>query len=104
MERGALVRVRRQWNDYRVALYRIEDVTGAHWDQVSGGVQAKAPRYFIHAYVRCNGMVEGELPHSGLHAGPCPHTIKVVIVKKDNAPEVYRLFEQQAGPRPGTKG
>jgi len=62
MERGALVRVRRQWNDYRVALYRIEDVTGAHWDQVSGGVQAKAPRYFIHAYGRCNGMVEGELP------------------------------------------
>jgi hypothetical protein len=44
MERGALVRVKRQWNDYRVALYRIEEVTGAHWDQVSGGLQAKAPR------------------------------------------------------------
>jgi hypothetical protein len=49
-------------------------------------------------------MVDGELPHAGVHGGPCPHTIKVVILKKDNTREVYRFFEEQAGPRPRTEG
>lgn len=97
---GTLVYVRRQWNDHRIAAYRIEDVRGAHWDDISGGVQAPAPQPFIHAYVLCNGMVDGELPHSGMHGGPCPHRIKVVILKKDNSPEVYQYFAEQAGPRP----
>ena len=31
--------VRRQWNDWRKARYGLSDVTGPHWDSLSGGVQ-----------------------------------------------------------------
>ena len=34
------VEVRRQWNDWRFAEYRITDISGMHWDNVSGGVYA----------------------------------------------------------------
>ncbi len=54
-----------------------------HWGDVSGGVNAKAPRRFPHGYVWCNEMIWGELDHSCRH-GPGPHRIKVCIVKIDN--------------------
>lgn len=80
---GPIVWVRRQWNDGREAAYRIGDVSGWHWSNVSGGVQAKANRSYLHAYVLCDGMIEGELAHSGQH-GKCPHRIKVCITKTAN--------------------
>jgi hypothetical protein len=94
--------VRRQWNDHRQALYRLEDIRGLHWDSVSGGVRAKAPQQFLHGYVDCDAMLEGEIAHSGLH-GPCPHSIKVCVLKKDNDPKVYRLLEKDAGERTSRK-
>ncbi|HHY32804.1 MAG TPA: hypothetical protein GX515_07250 [Firmicutes bacterium] len=90
-----IVWVRRQWNHWQKAAYRLKDLTGIHWDVVSGGCQAPAPRPFIHAYVQCDAMIEGELAHSGVH-GPCPHTIKVCIVKKDNDPKVFARLVQVA--------
>lgn len=75
---GPLVEVRRQWNDWRVAVYRLSDIDGPHWDSVSGGVNARAPREFLHAYVRCDGMISGEISHSCRH-GRGPHNIKVCI-------------------------
>jgi hypothetical protein len=78
-----IVRVRRQWNDWREASYSIKDVSGFHWSDVSGGVNARANRAYLHAYVWCDGMVEGELAHSCRH-GQGPHRIKVCIVKKAN--------------------
>jgi hypothetical protein len=78
-----VVWVRRHWNDWRDAKYRIADVAGWHMSDVSGGINQSAPRPFIHAYVRCDGMIEGELAHSGSH-GPCPHMIKVCVTKKMN--------------------
>lgn len=93
------VTVRRQWNHWEKAQYRLEDLEGVHWSKMSGGVRAVAPRHFLHAYVQCDGAVSGEIPHSGRH-GPCPHRIKVVIVKKDNKPEVFRQLLVQAGERP----
>lgn len=78
---GEIVQVRRQWDDYRIAKYRIDDISGLHWSDESGGVRASAPRAFIHGYVLCNGMIEGELAHSCSH-GPPPHQVKVCITKK----------------------
>jgi len=46
---GKVVWVRRQWNDYRDAAYHIEDIEGWHWSTASGGVNASAPRPFIHS-------------------------------------------------------
>jgi hypothetical protein len=90
-----VVWVRRQWNDYRDAAYCIEDVAGWHWSDVSGGVGACAPRPFVHAYVWCNQMIEGELAHSCSH-GQGPHQIKVCVTKKMNKAiwkEILRLVE-----------
>lgn len=95
---SADVWVRRQWNDYRRARYRLEDVQGFHWDTVSGGVGAPAPQPFVHAYVWCNGMQEGELAHSCAH-GAGPHRIKVCIVRKDNNPQAFAQILETVGPK-----
>jgi hypothetical protein len=94
-----LVTVRRQWNDWRTARYRMEDFASPHWSNISGGVGAKSPRFFIHGYVMCDGEVDGELPHRGVH-GPCPHRIKVCVVAKDNTTEVIDTLKSEAGERP----
>jgi hypothetical protein len=94
--------VRRQWNDWRQATYRLEDFTGAHWATVSGGVKTPAPQPFIHGYVWCNAMLYGELDHSCTHrAGP--HHIKVCVVKKDNMPTVFAELLGKVGPKPVKK-
>jgi hypothetical protein len=46
-----IVIVRRQWNDWRHASVRIEDVSGLHFDSVSGGVRVRSPREFLHGYI-----------------------------------------------------
>ena len=91
--------VRRQWNDWRRALYRLADLEDVHWTDLSGGTRAPAPRYFLHGYVWCDGMLEGELAHSGMH-GQCPHHVKVCVIKKDNQPATIRRLMEQAGPEP----
>jgi hypothetical protein len=48
----------------------------------------------------CDAMQEGTLSHSCRH-GPPPHSIKVCIVKKDNAPRTFaKLVAQAGGPLP----
>ena len=76
--------VRRQWDDYRKAAYRLADLSGFHKSDVSGGIGKAANRPYWHAYVYCDAMIEGELAHSCQH-GKGPHRIKVCLVKKDNA-------------------
>lgn len=98
-----IVWVRRQWDDsWRKASYRPRDIWNIHWDWVGGGVQAPTPQPFLHGYVSCRGMLEGELAHSGSH-GPCPHVIKVCIVKKDNPPSVFSRLAEAAGPKPAAR-
>ena len=80
--------VRRQWNDYRDALYKIDDVDGLHWRSVSGGLNLRSPRPFLMGYVWCDGMLMGELAHSCRH-GRGPHKILVCIPKKTNSVEVF---------------
>ena len=102
-ESEVIVWVRRQWNDWRNAAYKIEDVSGYHWDDTSGGVQARANRAYLHAYVWCNEMVKGELAHSCRH-GAGPHRIKVCIIKKLTnhiGMQSWRL--QQARPKSGQR-
>jgi hypothetical protein len=94
-----VVWVRRQWNSGFSALYRLAHVDGVHWDTVSGGVQAPTPQPFMHGYVWCDGMLEGEVEHSCAH-GPGPHRIKVCVVKKDNTAAVIAQLLAVAGPKP----
>ena len=85
-----IITVRRQWNDWRQARYRLSDLSDFQMDDTSGGVWAVAPRPFLHAFVWCNRMIDGELAHSCNH-GPPPHRIKICIVKKDNTKEIYAV-------------
>ena len=92
---GPTVWVRRQMNDWRGAEYRLEDVDNPQWDRVSGGVQIRAPRYLLYGYVEGDGMLQGEVAHSGVH-GPHPHRIKVCILKVDNSADVFLQLQQRA--------
>src|SRR5262249_46640425 len=92
------VEVRRQWNDYRSATYRLSDVEELHWSRVSGGVRATAPQPFVPGYVRGTEMISGELAHSCSH-GPAPHRILVCLTmtgKEEAWPEILK----RAGPKP----
>ena len=99
LDSETLIVVRRHWNDIRSASVRFADVNGFRWDQVSGGVQRRSPRPMIYAYMQCTDVQEGELSHSASH-GPCPHTIKVVVVARDNSPAVMRALRLLVAPKP----
>jgi hypothetical protein len=86
------VKIRRQWNDWRIAEADLSDISDLHWDNVSGGVYALCPRNFIHGYIMCDAY-KGDLPHSCAH-GKRPHSIKVCIVKKDNDKEVFAAIRR----------
>lgn len=90
-EANPWVYIRRQWNDWRKARVRLKDLHNLRWDDVSGGVYARAPQPFIHGYVWCD-RVHGELAHSCLH-GEGPHWIKVCVVKRDNEPRVFKILQ-----------
>jgi hypothetical protein len=89
------IKIRRQWNDYRIAEVECSRLSHLHWDNRSGGVGAPAPQYFIHGYVWCN-QYEGDLAHSCTH-GEGPHEIKVCITKTDNEPKVFAKLKSIVG-------
>lgn len=96
---GASVFVRRHWNQYPNAEYRLRDLQCPHWSCFSGGevtgFAKRSPRPMVHGYVRCDGALAGEVAHSCMH-GPPPHRIKVVVVAKDNDRDVMRWLRDQA--------
>ena len=91
------VRVARQWNDYRIDEVDAPTLRGPHWSDVSGGVGAPAPHPFLYAYVSCDRVPN--VGHSGIH-GPCPHEIKVCIIKAGSDHAAYAALADVAGPRP----
>jgi len=93
-----LVRVRRDWNDHRVATVTWSDLRDPRWDDVSGGEQNHTSQPFIYGYVWCD-QVQGDIAHSCIH-GPPPHNIKVCLVKKDNSKQVWNRLQDLAGPKP----
>jgi hypothetical protein len=99
MANGYYVWVRRQAGDYKKAKYHFGSLENPHWDTVSGGIQINMPQAYIFGYVMCNEIIEGELAHSGIH-GPCPHRIKVCVVKSDNSPDVINKLIEIAGGQP----
>ena len=64
---------------------------------MSGGVQARASRPFLHAYISCAMLGDQEFGHSCAH-GLGPHEIKVCIVESDNKPELYTRLRGEASP------
>lgn len=85
------VRVRRQWNDHRIATYRLADIQNLHWSDVSGGLGARAPQEFLSGYVLCDALIAGELAHACGHGRP-PHRIKVCVTRTDNSKAAYEAL------------
>lgn len=96
---GLTVWVRRQPNNWRIATYFLNTIKDVHWDRISGGVGANTIQHFLHTYVDCEAMINGDIAHSGIH-GPCPHVIKVCLVKKDNDPAAFAQLVEMAGVKP----
>jgi hypothetical protein len=94
-----MLSVRRQWNDGRVGKVKLSVFRSPHWSDISGGVQAGAIRPFVHGYIWCTEIVEGEIAHSCSH-GPPPHDIKVCVIKMDNDAQTFAKVLADAGPRP----
>ena len=92
MDMQSRVKIKRQWNDWRIANAALCDLSDLHWDRYSGGVKAPCPQYFIHAYVMCD-RYEGDLAHSCVH-GQGPHSIKVCITKIDN-PSIFSMLNNR---------
>jgi hypothetical protein len=98
MVADAVLSVRRQPGDWRIAEYHWKDVRDLHWTSTSGGVRASLPHLYVHGYVMCDAMIRGELAHSCEH-GPPPHEIRVCITKQLPGTPVVRVAS--ACPRPG---
>lgn len=92
--------VRRQMKDWRSAKCRLDSLSKIGWERASGPKGGGSQPPILCGHVSCEDILEGELSHSGSY-GPCPHSIKVHIDKKENDPHVYADLAKQAGPRPG---
>lgn len=93
-EPGPVVWVRRQFSSRKHAAYRLADVDGWHWSNISGGTMRRANRYYLHGYVWCDALIAGKLGHTCQH-GPPPHHIKVCVTKKGNE-KFWREIEKAA--------
>jgi len=98
MAKKRYVFIRRQWNDWRIAKVEFSKLKNLHWSHYSGGVYTPCPQPFIHGYVLCTDVI-GEIAHSGMH-GPCPHSIKVCVIKKDNDTKIWQEILKIVGPKP----
>ncbi len=77
------VRVHAPWNGCTSAMVHSADLHGLHWLQPGG-----APRPLLHAYVDCDKLTNGSIPHACVR-GSRPHSILVCILKRHAMPEVY---------------
>lgn len=94
---AAIVKVRRQPGDWRLAEYRLADVRRLRWDYIGGGIQRRS-QWHAYGYAMCDGMIGGRIAHSCRH-GPPPHRVKVCITKKYNE-AVWPLILEKVGPKP----
>lgn len=97
-----LVTVRRSWSDAGMTgRVRFDGLENFHWsdgrsEYSDNGFMRVAPRQFVHAYMMCDSLVDGEVSHSCMH-GPPPHRIRVCIVKKDNSPKTIDEILKRTG-------
>jgi hypothetical protein len=94
---GAVVKVRRQPQDWRLADYRLSDVSDLRWSKTSGGTRRKYQLH-VYGYVMCDAMLTGKIAHSCRH-GPPPHMVKVCITKKYNE-GIWSLILEKVGSKP----
>ena len=89
----ALVVIQREWNGWRSAMVRLADLEDVHWSRPGG-----APCALIHASVRCNRLVAGDIAHE-CHLTPPPHRLVVCVLKRHTAAGVFEALARRADER-----
>ena len=88
-----LIVVQRDWTGWQKAMAPLAALEDIHWRQPAG-----APRPLIHAYVACDALVSGDVPHD---CGPGEaHRLLVCVLKRHTAAIVFQRLVDRAGARP----
>jgi hypothetical protein len=87
---GMLIRVQSEWNGWRTAEVRLQDLQIVHWFQPS-----QAPHSLLHGYISCTNLVSGDIPHDCDRAS-APHRLLVCILKRHAIPSVYAELARRA--------
>jgi hypothetical protein len=78
-----LVRVFGSWSDCHGAEVPLKYLLDIHWRHPEG-----APHPLVHAYVSCEHIVNGTIPHQ-CDGGSRPHRIGVCVLRRHNLPSVH---------------
>ena len=91
VEDRTLIRVQTEWNGWRSAEVRLNDLHDVHWFQPD-----RAPRPMLHGYISCASIVDGSIPHDcELTSGP--HRLLVCVLKRHTTPDAYAELARRAG-------
>jgi hypothetical protein len=50
----------------------------------------------LTALIDCTAVTDADTLHLGMHGGPCPHQIRVIIARKDNRQSTYNALRARA--------
>src|SRR5690349_11090508 len=93
---GATVTVTRGWGDRRTICVPLSALRNVHWATDQGGRRRRLPRPMLAGYMWCDVVPEGApFGHSHEH-GDVPHSIKVLIRRRDNHGSIYEVLRDAA--------
>jgi hypothetical protein len=84
------ISVTADWNDWRSANARLDDLRDVHWHQPQS-----APQPMIHAYLSCADIISGDLPHRCDQVS-APHRIRVCVLRSHNVASAYAELVRRA--------
>jgi hypothetical protein len=88
-----VIRVHSEWNGWRNAEVRLDDLQDVHWFQPAG-----APHALVHGYIFCSDIVVGDIPHV-CDRKSAPHRLRVCILKRHAIASVYAELARGADER-----
>ncbi len=89
-----LVVVQREWNGWVKAMTPLSALEDVHWHHPAG-----APKPLIHAWVRCDALVSGMVPHDCSELGS-GHRLLVCVLKCHTAPVAFQQLADRASLQP----
>jgi len=81
--RENLIRVHCTWSGWQNAEVRLRDIRDVHWFRPD-----RAPHAFLHGFVSCRDIVNGQIPHH-CDGASAPHTLRVCLLKRHVIASAY---------------
>jgi hypothetical protein len=82
--------VQREWDGWRTAEVRLDDLEHVHWLRPSG-----APCDLVHGYISCARIASGRIAHD-CERSAGPHRLLVCVLKKHTLPSAYAELTRRA--------